>query len=267
MRGALLSVIKDGFRARVQADTLSANREFVLPDKSGTIAITDDVIANVPVGRPVVAIANNSTLGAAHWGRVLTIAAGTLTLPSASSAPAWAEATILKTTGSLLTISLSGGNTFRGDLPDGATVRFAPFESNAPAYSLLYVKQFGATTWLIYTHKLGSAKLDRVEITTTSATLTTNRTHHINNATLCTAALPPTAATGDMIRVVGVGAGLFRVSQAAGQQIHFGGKSTATGGGGWIDSLRARDSITLECVIENNVWQVISSIGNFDVVE
>lgn len=103
-------------------------------------------------------------------------------------------------------------------------------------------------------------------VTGTSQTMAANNGYRANNAGLVTLTLPTTAADGTMIRVTGIGAGGWRVAQNASQQIFFGNTSTTSGNTGRLDSTHRRDSITLECVTANSEWQVISSIGNIDVI-
>jgi hypothetical protein len=109
-------------------------------------------------------------------------------------------------------------------------------------------------------------KLPVVLIAGTSGELTANTSHHINNAARCTAALPTVAAVGDVVRVVGVGAGGWRISQAATQQIIFGDKGTTLGATGYLESMHSRDVVELECVVANTIWQVTHPVGNFDLV-
>jgi hypothetical protein len=100
----------------------------------------------------------------------------------------------------------------------------------------------------------------------TSTTMAANNSYRPNNAALCTLTLPTTAALGTIIRVVGVGAGGWRIAQNASQQIFFGNLSSTIGVGGRLDSTHRRDSVTLQCVTANNEFQVIASVGNIDVV-
>jgi hypothetical protein len=108
-------------------------------------------------------------------------------------------------------------------------------------------------------------KLPAIAITGTSGTLTANTSHHINNAARCTAALPTISAVGDVVRVVGAGAGGWRISQAAAQQIIFGDKGTTLGNTGYLESMHSRDVVELECVVANTTWQVTHSVGNLDL--
>jgi hypothetical protein len=78
--------------------------------------------------------------------------------------------------------------------------------------------------------------------------------------------MPATAATGQEVEVVGVGAGGWRIAQNAGQKINFGDLSTATGISGRLDSTHRYDTIKLVCVTNDTEWVVVSSQGNIDVV-
>lgn len=85
------------------------------------------------------------------------------------------------------------------------------------------------------------------------------------NGTTLGLTLPSTAAIGSIVRITGV-TGAWKVNQNASQQIYFGNMSTTSGITGYIESTHRRDSVELVCVIANNEWNVISSIGNITVV-
>lgn len=120
----------------------------------------------------------------------------------------------------------------------------------------------GDQTWAA----LPFTPLPFTNVTGTTQTMAANNGYRANNAGLVTLSLPATAAIDTVIRVVGVGAGGWRVAQATGQQIHFGNKSTTAGGTGRIDSTHQRDCIELLCIAANTTWQVVSSVGNLDVI-
>lgn len=103
------------------------------------------------------------------------------------------------------------------------------------------------------------------EISTTSTTASINNGYITNNASLVTVALPATAAVGSIIRVVGKGAGGWRVTQAASQLIRFGDLVTTTGTGGRIDSVNQYDALEIVCTVANTTWTVLSSQGNMTV--
>lgn len=140
---------------------------------------------------------------------------------------------------------------------------------------LFWDDSLGSVTWLTagtgltITNTTITAQgggIDWEEVTETSQAAAVNTGYITNNAGLVTITIPDTAAVGDVIRVVGKGAGLFSIAQNASEIIHFGNLDTTTGVGGSITATHRRDSIELVCSVANTEWTVISSIGNFTVV-
>lgn len=93
-----------------------------------------------------------------------------------------------------------------------------------------------------------------------------NSGYIVNAAALATITLPATAAIGSSLEIVGIGAGGWRLGQAAGQQVIFGNIASTTGTAGQLNSTHQRDAIRLICVVTDSVWQVVASIGNIDVI-
>lgn len=87
-----------------------------------------------------------------------------------------------------------------------------------------------------------------------------------NKGTLLTYALPTTSAVGDQIAIAGMNAGLWKITQAASQQIHFGNQNTTSGTGGSVASVLTYDAVYLVCVVANLEWVVTNSVGNITVV-
>lgn len=104
------------------------------------------------------------------------------------------------------------------------------------------------------------------EVTGTSQTAATNNGYIANNAALVTITLPATAAVGKTIKIVGKGAGLWKIAQAAGQTIHVGNVNTTTGAGGSVTATNRYDSIELVCTTANTDYVVSSSTGSFTIV-
>ena len=104
------------------------------------------------------------------------------------------------------------------------------------------------------------------EVTGTTQACAVNTGYILNNAALVTATLPSTAAVGDVIRIVGKGAGMWKVAQNASQYIRFAGLTTTTGTSGYLQAENAYDCIEIMCTTANNGWTVISSIGNIQVI-
>ena len=93
-----------------------------------------------------------------------------------------------------------------------------------------------------------------------------NNGYIANNAGLVSLLLPAVAALGSIIRVTGKGAGGWRVTQNAGQQIFVPGGSTTIGIGGSLSSTLTSDGLELVCITANTTWNVLSVMGNVTVV-
>lgn len=103
-------------------------------------------------------------------------------------------------------------------------------------------------------------------ITTATQNLVVNNGYIANNAGGVTFTLPTTATVGSTIKITTINAGGFAIDQNAGQQIRLGFASTTPGTGGSISSTAINDSLELVCVVTNTTWNVLSAIGNFNLV-
>ena len=109
------------------------------------------------------------------------------------------------------------------------------------------------------------------EVTTTSQTAVVNNWYATNNVWLVTVTLPATAVFWSIIRIVGSGAGGWKLAQNASQLIVWdsgwvvGLNQTTTGVGGFILSTDRYDSIELLCIIANTTFSVIGSKGSPDI--
>lgn len=104
------------------------------------------------------------------------------------------------------------------------------------------------------------------EVTTTTQTAAVGNGYITNNASLVTVTLPSTAAVGSSVRVAGKGAGGWKIAQNASGIIHFQGTNTTTGTGGSLASTVTYDAAELICIVANNEWVVVSSMGNITIV-
>jgi len=105
------------------------------------------------------------------------------------------------------------------------------------------------------------------EVTGTSQAMAVDNGYILNNAGLVTATLPDTAALGSVVRVVGKGAGGWKIAQNAGETIIWDeSSSTTTGVGGSLASTDDYDSVELLCTVADTTWTVLSSKGNITVV-
>lgn len=104
------------------------------------------------------------------------------------------------------------------------------------------------------------------EVTDTTQSMSVNTEYIANNANLVTFTLPANALQGDVFRIIGKGAGGWKVEQNAGQTIYFGNQTTTTGTGGSLASTHQRDVVEIKCITENTGFQVLNSQGNITIV-
>jgi len=84
----------------------------------------------------------------------------------------------------------------------------------------------------------------------------TNSTNRINLT------LPITGQVGDIIKVMGLGLGGFRIVQNPGDVIYFGNRDTTVGPSGYIDSIQNRN--TLELIrVSDKIYMIATAVGNF----
>jgi len=98
------------------------------------------------------------------------------------------------------------------------------------------------------------------------ATMAPQKAYRPTNAALTTFTLPATCPEGAVISIEGMGAGGWSIAQGAGQVIVYGDLSTTAGVAGKVSSLHERDVVKLRCIAADSTFQVISSIGNLDIV-
>lgn len=116
------------------------------------------------------------------------------------------------------------------------------------------------------TYGLGSsAGSTWTEVTGTTQAAAVANNYITNNVALVTVTLPASAVVGDVIEIVGKGAGGWKLAQNSGQTIYFGSAATTTGTGGFLSSSNRRDVVKIVCVTANNDFSVIHSIGNINV--
>lgn len=171
---------------------------------------------------------------------------------------------VCKTSGSATTAvwATTIGTPTNGQIPIG-------FTGNAPQLS-----QLTAGTNISIVNAPGSITISSTaptpftwnEITITSANMSPNVGYVANNAGLVTLTLPATAAFGDQIGLCGKGAGLFKVAQNAGQQIHMGANATTVGVTGSLTATSQFNSFSLLCTVANTTWTLLGAPqGNITV--
>lgn len=103
-----------------------------------------------------------------------------------------------------------------------------------------------------------------VEISGTSQSASANTIYIPHNASLTTITLPSSATVGQLIQIVGEGAGGWRLAQNASQQIVGVGIATTVGTGGYIESTDANCTISVRYT-NTNKWTITSSQGTLTV--
>lgn len=126
----------------------------------------------------------------------------------------------------------------------------------------------GSISAMKFHNGLNFSKLSTFEwaISSGNATFATDTGIIAAKPTLLTYALPTTSSTGQVVRMAGASAGLWKISQAANQKIYFNDQSTTTGTGGYLASTLSFNAVELLCITANLEWMVISSVGNITVV-
>jgi hypothetical protein len=127
----------------------------------------------------------------------------------------------------------------------------------------------GDNTWAA----VASGALSRVNVAGTTQQLANNTVYHVNSASRSTLTLPVTAAVGDVIEVIGIGAGGWVIAQNASQQIRYLGTITTAGVTGRVDTQlptvgvqTPQACVVLECIVANTTWIIKSSVGLLDIV-
>ena len=100
-----------------------------------------------------------------------------------------------------------------------------------------------------------------VEITS-STVMAPNTGYFVNSAGLATLTMPAIMNTGDVVKIVRVGAGDFQIAQLAGQQIQFGNQATTLGVAGYIQSQNIGDAIDIVCWTPITNFVVPDADGN-----
>jgi hypothetical protein len=85
-------------------------------------------------------------------------------------------------------------------------------------------------------------------------------------AGLLTMSLPATSPINSVITLAGVGAGGWKITQAANKQILVGNTNTTLGDGGTLSSTDKGDCVSMVCTTADLVWRVFGTVGNLTVV-
>ena len=153
----------------------------------------------------------------------------------------------------------SGNVTIYPSEAAGTWVWTLPTNGGTAAGQFLQTNGSGATSW-------ATGGLLWTEVTGTTQSMVASNGYIANNDSLVTLTLPSSAALGDIIEVVGKGAGGWKIAQGSGQTIHFGYIDTSTGTSGYLASTNRYDAIAFRCITANTDFAVLGSQGNINVV-
>ena len=103
------------------------------------------------------------------------------------------------------------------------------------------------------------------EVVTGSQAIVPNTTYYIAALSHVNLTLPVLFPAGYVVVILGLGA-TFTIKQQASQMIRFHSQNTTLGTSGELQSTSAYECITLTCVVENDLFIVHPSTGNFNLV-
>ena len=106
---------------------------------------------------------------------------------------------------------------------------------------------------------ISSGSIPYTVVTGTSQSMSTNNGYIANNAALITFTLPTTAAVGEVLGMIGINSGGWKIAQNTSQSIQIGQVTSTVGTGGYIQSQAGTDSLELICVVANTKWAVLGA--------
>ena len=218
-----------------------------VPTGTGQIQINPAAVGNIT-------LTPNGAAGRVVVPNNFTVSAGTVVLtPLSSARMSTVRAGPTGVLGTLIDSNVDGQLFISSSLgaPAWANITGGPGVTITPGHNSIAISLAGGLTW---TAVPGNA-----------VALAVNTGYILQNAGLTTATLPALCSVGDIIKVTGVGAGLFEIRQNAGQAIKFGSISTTPGVTGLIASTVQYDVIEILCVVSNKTFVALSSFGNLTV--
>ena len=99
------------------------------------------------------------------------------------------------------------------------------------------------------------------EVTGTTQSAAVGNGYICNNAAQVVVTLPASAAIGDIVAVVGKGAGGWKIAQNSGQTIYEGALNTTSGTTGFVYNSTRYTSAELVCITANNDWVIRNKNG------
>lgn len=105
------------------------------------------------------------------------------------------------------------------------------------------------------------------DVTGTAVPMISFNGYKANNAARVTLTLPVTSSFGDVIEILGLGAGGWSIAQNAGQRLIVGATLSTIGVMGSVSSTNRYDSIELRCLEDNFTWECLGGPqGNLNII-
>ena len=131
---------------------------------------------------------------------------------------------------------------------------------------LLYVCTTTGTVSTAVWTQIGTPSFTWINVTGAAESMLPNTGYVADNSGLVTFTLPSVAAFGTVLRVVGQGAGGWKINTGAGQQMIIGSLSSSVGSGS-VASTNQYDAVDLLCTVANTTWTSNSGPqGNLTIV-
>lgn len=216
-----------------------------------------DGIYNIAVGATAGVVLSDST------GQIGSISGASTTVLLGGTKPSWGQVDLTTQVTGVLPIANGGTNANAMATTDGVVY----FDGTR-----LVTTSAGTAGQVLTSNGAGVAPTYQANstitwtVTTVNASMVASNGYIANKAGLLTMTLPMTAAVGDTFEITGINTAVgWRIAQNAGQTVYFGTGTTTTGATGYIEATAIRDSVRLICVVANNDFNVISSIGNVTI--
>ena len=219
----------------------------------------------------VLQILGGTGIDTAGATNVVTInaAADVATTYDCDTGSATPAANVLEILGGTGCSTTASGNTVTIDVSSPATLTFTCDMGTAvPAMDNINIIGAGGATTSATGDTItitagGGGSFTWNEVTGTSDTMNGDNGYIANNAAPVDLTLPPSAAVGEIIRVVGKGAGGWFISQNPSQQIFFLTDATTIGATGTLTPNESIAAIEMVCTTTDLEFTVLSGSGNF----